>query len=497
MKFKRVLALALAAALMLSGIGAAAADENGGDVADGVLGMVEQLIVKDKLNVFLDVIEAYSLYEYAGDSEVLLDALAAFFAEHPELLVEFADDLFQTQDSYSHYMEPETYEQSYIMNDSFVGIGIELETANDGLVKVVYPNTPAEEAGMLAGDFIFSVNGEVIEEGSHYSVFQEKLRGEEGTEVTVGVRRGEQELEFTMVRRKVVLSNISVEDLGDGIAYVRIAHFGDDLSTFVDFVNAYEVLPEQGYTSVIFDVRNNNGGDSAVLSNILSYTLWEEDVAMFTERTRDGEPYIHRSLGQGWKPEKVCVLVNEYTASSAEIFAGVIGYVAGGTIIGESEYTHGKGIGQYVLEFTDGSLALITGAEAFIGEDISYNGVGIEADIVAPPVYTMQETELTELNPQREFYPNAKGEVVMAAEQRLGVLGFFAGTPDENADEETFAAINAFQEASGIRVQQVATTETLTALAAAVNETTVTTGYTVHDAALEAAVEFCGGTMGE
>ena len=492
MKLRRIIALMLVLALTLSGIGVLAADEAGN--TDDIEEMLEEMMLRRKLDTLLSIIETYSIYDYPGGEELLLQALTKYLNAHPEAFEEFANALFGTQDDYSHYMEPETFDSSYVMNDSFVGIGIELDSPNNGLVKVVYPHTPADEAGMKSGDFIFSVNGEVVPEGEYYNVFQTKLRGEAGTTVTVGVRRGDETLEFTMVRRKVVLSNVSVEDMGDGIAYVRISHFGDDISTFIDYVNAYTDLDEQGFTSVIFDVRNNNGGDATVLANILNYTLWEKDVVTFTEVSSDGESYAHTSLGLGWKPESVVVLTNRYTASSAEIFAGVLGMVAGATVIGESEYTYGKGVGQFVFRFTDDSLAIITGAEALVGEDYHYHGVGIPSDIVVPPEYTYETQELLPLNPVNAFSPGAKGKPVQAAEQRLAILGYFSGTPDTVFDDNALEALHRYQADKGFRIQDYATSEVLASLKADAGSVSVGDevifGYTVHDAALDKAVDF-------
>ena len=492
-KFRRVVALLLAAALVLGCCGALAA--SGDTPEEPELTEEEQrLAIQDRLWLLLDIIENYSLYETDDEASLFVEALSAYFLRHPEDFTEFADAFMQTQDGYSHYMEPEVYDSSYTMNDSFVGIGVELENANDGLIKVVYPNTPADEAGIKAGDFIFSVNGREIPEGEFYNVFQTKLRGEEGTSVTVGVRRGDKTLSFTMVRRKVVLSNVSTEDMGDGVAYVRISHFGDDISTFVDFVNAYNGLDEQGFTSVVFDVRSNNGGDASVLANILNQIIWEKDAAMFTERNRFGEEVTHLAMGLGWEPEQVVVLTNDYTASSAEIFAGVLGEVAGATIVGESEYTYGKGVGQYVFSLEDGTMILITASEALIGEDIHYHGKGIKADMVVSPAYDYAAEELLPLNPELQFYPHARGNVVKATEQRLAVLGLFHGTPDVVCDSETLEALHSFQRTHGFREEDFASRDVLTALRVLVPGLSgADAKIAASDPALAAAVALCKG----
>ncbi len=497
---KKVMALLLAFAMLLAMPALAAdvplaADETAsteGDGADQVLGMVEEILFKNKVELLLDIIEQYSLYEYEGDASVLLEAVVAYFADKPEEFEQFADALFQTQDSFSHYMEAETYDDSYVMNDEFVGIGIELENANDGLIKVVYPNSPAEEAGIKSGDDIVAVNGVYIPEGEFYIYLQRDLRGPEGEAVSVAVLRDGEELTFEMVRRKVELSNISVADLGDGIAYVRIAHFGDDLSTFVDFINSYSELGSEGFTRVIFDVRDNNGGDASILANILNYTLWDKGAVMFTENSAAAGAYTHTSLGLGWVPESVCVLVNRYTASSAEIFAAVLKDVAGATIVGEDEATYGKGLGQYVFQLSDGSMAIITGSEALIGESMtSYHGVGIKPDYVVPVEYEVisEPVELEPINTAREFYPGAKGAIVLAVEQRLGLLGYLDGEADNVYDAASQAAMDAFREANGIRVNDLVTSEALAAIDAATAGMVIPGTMTSSDAALAKAIE--------
>lgn len=487
MKFRRILSLFLILAMLLS-LPAFAADDVTRNESDEALDLIGKILERDKLDGLLDIIETYSLYDYPGDDEILKTAIVEFFSRHPELFEEFANEIFATQDGYSHFMEPSTYESSYVLTDSFVGIGIQLDALQDGVVVAVIPGSPAEEAGMKAGDVIISADGVEFED-SYYKAIQDKLRGEEGTEVTVGVLRGEEKLEFTMTRRKVELSNISFTDMGDGVAYIRIAHFGDMPDTFFDFVNTYSDLGDEGFTSVIFDVRDNGGGSLDTLLNILNYTFWEADLPMFSMRFRDEEPETYYSLGAGWEPENIVVLTNANTASAAEMFAGALGYMAGAWIVGESDYTYGKGVGQNHFELYDESVAVITSFEVLVGEDISYNGEGIPSDIVAPPDTIAAADALDPLRTWLEMRVGARGDNVYALEQRLSLLGLTDSRLNGVLDANEFDAINRFRRANGLKIRDYVDFDTMEALNEAAAEVDV---EVLHDAALDTALELCG-----
>lgn len=487
MKLRRIASLFLIFAMLLS-LPAFAADDHPTDGADETLNLISRILEREKLDGLLGIIETYSLYDYPGDDEILKSAIVEFFSRHPELFEEFANEMFATQDRYSHFMEPSTYESSYVLTDSFVGIGIQLDALLDGVVVAVIPGSPAEEVGMKAGDVLISADGVEFED-SYYKAIQGKLRGEEGTEVTVGVLRDGDKLEFTMTRRKVELSNIAFTDMGDGVAYIRIAHFGDMPDTFFDFVNTYSDLGDEGFTSVIFDVRDNGGGSLDTLLNILNYTFWESDLPMFSLRFRDEEPETYYSLGAGWEPETVVVLTNSNTASAAEMFAGALGYMAGAWIVGEDEYTYGKGVGQNHFELYDESVAVITSFEVLVGEDISYNGEGIPSDIVAPPDTIAAAYALDPLHTWLEMYPGARGDNVYALEQRLSLLGLTDSRLNGVLDGAEFDAINRFRRAHGLKLRDYVDFDTMEALNAAATEADVTV---LHDAALDAALELCG-----
>ena len=149
------------------------------------------------------------------------------------------------------------------------------------------------------------------------------IRGPEDSEVTIGIKRENlpYATEYVIVRKPIQISNIELSDMGDGIAYIRILRFGD-LKTFFDFVDIYTGLPAEGFTSVILDVRSNPGGSLDVLLNILNYVVPDKGKELMSIYTRDTGHDIYLSDGLGWTPKKMLILVNEHTASAAEVFAG-------------------------------------------------------------------------------------------------------------------------------------------------------------------------------
>ena len=230
--------------------------------------------VTGKIVEVLNILASYSL-NYNGETaeELLSSALLQFLEENPDKLDEFLDILLQQQDEYSHYMVPEVYDDAYFTDTEFVGIGITLDDAYpySGRITGVFVGSPAEQAGILAGDIIVSIDGENVE-GLHYTELTARIRGEENSEVILEVMRDGKLLQFTVVRAVITLSDIEFRDLGDGIAYIRISQFRD-LRTYIDFVIALEEVYQQGFTSTIYDLRNNLGGDVNVLLNMLQYAV--------------------------------------------------------------------------------------------------------------------------------------------------------------------------------------------------------------------------------
>ena len=381
-----------------------------------------------------------------------MKALERYFTENPDKFADFANYIFQTHDAYSHFYTAEDYEKLYPKADKYVGIGVEMDDTRSG------------------GNFILNVFEGSCRTGRHFAGRRDRLRrrrrrnlilmssltslirGDEGTEVVIGIRRDNKPaiIEYTIVRQPIIISNIEFKDMGDGVAYIRIMRFGD-LKTFFDFASLYIDLPGMGFDSVIFDVRNNPGGSLDVLLNILNYIVPEAGDELLSIDTRESGHETYTSTGLGWQAEKLVVLVNEHTVSAAEVFAGTLQNLGYAMLVGKQ--TYGKGLGQFHYTLEDGSVAIITNFEIKLAGKDSYNGEGIVPDhIISLGTANYPMPRLGTLSHSQSIKPGDVSEAVYQLELRLNLLGYLTDAPDRNFDSRTLHAVQSFAKDNGLRV---------------------------------------------
>lgn len=286
------------------------------------------------------------------------------------------------KDPYTTYLTPEEF-QSYQehANGTFVGVGVVIES-RDGQLTVVAPleNSPAAAAGIHAGDIIIAVNGEPIQ-GKAPEEVAALIRGEEGTTVSLGIRRGGADLEFSMVRKAVELPIVTgemMERKGKKIGYVRLEQFSMDTGAKVK--GAVDRLVREGAQAIIFDLRNNGGGilDEAV--NVSSVFI--QNGTIVSVEARDAKSSVYDARGDANDTIPLVVLINGYSASASEIVAGAIKDDARGRLIGEK--TFGKGVVQIINPLSNGGAIKFTSGVYYTPKGININEVGIEPDIPAP-----------------------------------------------------------------------------------------------------------------
>jgi carboxyl-terminal processing protease len=261
----------------------------------------------------------------------------------------------------------------------YVGVGVQVsQNADTKVITVVKVfDGPAKEAGILAEDIITEVNGEDISEQDIDAVV-DKIKGEEGTEVTITVYRSSdgQDHEFTMPRQKVENPTVEYKMLEDNIGYVAVSSFYE--VTAEQYIAAVEDLESQGMEGLIVDLRDNGGGLLDIAVEMLDYMLPAGKI-VYTE-DKDGNvtsEYTSSDEEQFTKP--LALLVNGYSASASEIFAGAIKDYGIGTLVGET--TYGKGIVQRLFPLDDGSAIKLTIAKYFTPNGNDIHKVGIEPDI--------------------------------------------------------------------------------------------------------------------
>jgi carboxyl-terminal processing protease len=289
-------------------------------------------------------------------------------------------------DRFSHYFDAEqlaTFNES--INGTFSGVGMTVgEVGKRGLrIGSVFKGSPADRAGFVAGDVIVSVDGEsILGEGSELVVA--KIKGPEGTEVTLGVRKGGkgEPREVTLTREEITVpvTSTKVREVdGRTLGYVRLATFSDGAS--VALRRAVERVLGEGAEGIVLDLRANGGGllPEAVLTS--SVFIPEGDVVVKTSSRTQGDE-VYRALGDSIDPPPMVVLVNRDTASAAEILAAALQTSNDDPVVGTR--TFGKGVFQQVIDLDNGGALDLTVGEFLTAEGVSLAGKGLKPDVVAP-----------------------------------------------------------------------------------------------------------------
>ena len=261
---------------------------------------------------------------------------------------ETLDELFSYTDAYTYYMTGEEYE-AFLSDvegeESFVGIGAEIRYGEAGIEIVsTLKGGGAEKAGLLAGDAIVAIDGEGCVPGTAEA--REKLLGEEGTRVTVTVRRADgSEKDFTVTRTLITQTNTTVS-VADGVGYIDCDSFGSQTGTyFQDGVRKNN----SAVRAWVVDLRGNGGGLTSAAVTALGTFAGKGELAYFVDR--DGDAIPERYAGADLTDKPAIVLMNAGSASASEIFAGGILGTGSGIVIGERSY--GKGVAQIVYDGTN------------------------------------------------------------------------------------------------------------------------------------------------
>lgn len=287
-------------------------------------------------------------------------------------------------DAYSFYRTAEEYE-SFVSSGSgtLVGIGIMVTEASEGygiVIEEVIEDSPAEAAGLLAGDLIIAVDG-VSLEGYDLDSAADLITGEIGTSVTLTVKRGEATHELTAVRATVIRKSVTYS-LDDGkIGYISITAFNQN--TDEQFEEALDYMRENGVRAIIYDLRSNLGGYLDSVVNMIS-EIAPSGATLVTFTGGGFEPITDLDPDSLSLPS--VILVNEMTASAAELFTSAVrdlsdegGYET--VIVGKK--TYGKGIMQSSYTFSDGSGVTLTIAYYNPPSGENYQGIGIAPDVEA------------------------------------------------------------------------------------------------------------------
>ena len=300
-------------------------------------------------------------------AEMAITNLYVDSVDEKKLVEDGIRGMIEQLDPHSSYSTAkETKEMNEPLQGSFEGIGVQFNMVKDTLL-VIQPvvNGPSERVGILAGDRIVSVNDTVIA-GVKMSKedIMKRLRGAKGSKVRLGVvRRGIAGiLKFTVVRDKIPVKTLDAAYMiRPHVGYIRIGSFG--VTTYNEFMKAVETLKASGMKDLILDLQENGGGYLMAAVQIANEFLHNSDLIVYTQgRKVPRQDYCADGSGR-LLDGKVFVLINEYTASAAEIVTGAIQDQDRGIVVGRRSF--GKGLVQRPIDLPDGSMIRLTIAHYF------------------------------------------------------------------------------------------------------------------------------------
>ena len=299
-------------------------------------------------------------------------------------------------DPYSAYYTPEEYTSlMQAQQGTYAGIGVRITIGDDQLVTIVevFEDSPALAAGLQPGDKIVQVDGADVT-GMELDSVSAKIKGTIGTEVALGVKRGEESLSFSVQRQTVTLKQIAYEMLQNDIGYITIDTFNGDAKE--GFLNAINTLKRDGAKGFIVDIRWNPGGHVDIVCDICDALLPAGTIVSTV--TRQGVSETYKS-DANYLNMPIVVLVNGSSASASEIMAGALQDYGLAKIVGNK--TFGKGVVQTIWPFrSDGAGVKLTTSVYYTPNGRSLHQVGITPDyeVSLPAELEYNPSALTEQN---------------------------------------------------------------------------------------------------
>ncbi len=325
-------------------------------------------------------------YRQLGLFGDIFERIRADYVDQPddsELIQSAIKGMLESLDPYSSYLDPKEHRDLQVQTrGEFGGLGIEV-TMEDGLVKVVAPidETPAAEAGILAGDLITHLDGEPVS-GMSLSDAVERMRGRVDTPITLTISRGDvdEPLEITVVRDTIRIRAVrwrAEEDVG----YIRVTQFSEQ--TFENLKDAIEELkaeiPEDELKGFIIDVRNNPGGRFDQAIAVSDAFLDRGEIVSTRGRNPDESQRYNARSGDMLDGKPIVVLINGGSASASEILAGALRDHRRATVVGSRSF--GKGTVQTIIPVGSAGALRLTTARYYTPSGVSIHEAGIVPDI--------------------------------------------------------------------------------------------------------------------
>ena len=308
--------------------------------------------------------------------------------DQAEMMDSAINGVLQSLDPYSAYMSPELFKEMQTdTSGEFGGLGIEIGM-EAGVVKVISPidGTPAEKAGIKAGDYIVKIGKEQVQ-GKSLMEAVKLMRGPVGTAIELTVRRKnvKKPLEFKIIRKRIEIQSVSSKTIGKekNIGYIRLKSFNENSDNqFLKSIKKFEKNSKiKGY---VIDLRNNPGGLLTQAINITDFFLEDGEIVSTKGRKISETRKFFARKGDETKGKPIVVLINNGSASASEIFAGALKDHKRAIILGENSY--GKGSVQSIIPLKNGGGIRLTISKYYLPSGLSISEVGVTPDILVEEI---------------------------------------------------------------------------------------------------------------
>ena len=308
--------------------------------------------------------------------------------DQAEMMDSAINGVLQSLDPYSAYMGPELFKEMQTdTKGEFGGLGIEIGM-EAGVVKVISPidGTPAEKAGIKAGDFIVKIGKEQVQ-GKSLMEAVKLMRGPVGTSINLTVRRKgvKKPLNFKIVRKIIEVKSVSSELISKekNIGYIRLKSFNENSdSQFLKSIKNFK--KNKNIKGYIIDLRNNPGGLLTQAINITDFFLDDGEIVSTKGRKVSETRKFFARKGDEVNGKPIVVLINNGSASASEIFAGALKDHKRAIIIGENSY--GKGSVQSIIPLRNGGGMRLTISKYYLPSGESISDVGVKPDILVEEI---------------------------------------------------------------------------------------------------------------
>ena len=310
--------------------------------------------------------------------------------DEAEMMDSAINGVLQSLDPYSAYMSPELFKEMQTdTSGQFGGLGIEIGM-EAGVVKVISPidDTPASNAGIKAGDYIVKIGKEQVQ-GKSLMEAVKLMRGPVNTSIDLTVRRKnvKKPLKFKITRKVIEVQSVKAEIISKdkNLGYIRLKSFNENSDKqFLKSLKEFEKNPKiKGY---VFDLRNNPGGLLTKAINITDFFLDDGEIVSTKGRNISETRKFFARKGDEINGKPIIVLINNGSASAAEIFAGALKDHKRAVILGENSY--GKGSVQSIVPLGNGGGIRLTISKYYLPSGKSISEVGVTPDIL------IEETEV-------------------------------------------------------------------------------------------------------